>query len=87
MNKVLAILAAVMLLSACDEREATIDAKYLVMNDCVYSGESFMSEEQVWKGVGRSGHYELKTNRFYVYHCGELKTKLVTKTKLVLDKE
>ena len=51
--KYLMLVLALLALSGCDEGEPVIDAKYLALNECKYTGKSFDNVEHFWSSVGR----------------------------------
>lgn len=85
--KYLAIMLAVLVLSACRTEEPVIDAQYLALNDCKYTGESFESTERIWIANGRTGHFEDRTQRHYIYVCSPGNQKRLSLVRLVIDKE
>lgn len=85
--KYLVIMLAVLVLSACRTEEPEIDAKYLALNDCKYTGESFLSTDKVWVSQGRMGHWEDQTHRYYVYTCEPGNQKTLSLVRLIIDKE
>lgn len=85
--KYLAIMLAVLVLSACRTEEPVIDAHYLALNDCKYTGESFESTDEKYIYEGRTGHYEEVTQRHYIYVCSPGNQKRLSLVRLVIDKE
>lgn len=84
--KYIMIVLAMFFLSACDD-EPVIDAKYLAMHECVYTGKSFEADEKTWIANGRGGSWKDITNRYYVYDCPPGKQKTLSTVRLVIDTE
>jgi len=85
--KYLMLVLAVFALSGCYKEEEVIDAKYLALNNCEYTGQSFEVTEQVWHSVGRGGSYEDVKKRYYLYVCSPGNKKTLSLVRLVFDKE
>lgn len=85
--KCLMLVLALFALSGCEKDDPVIDAKYLAVNECKYTGESFENVEHVWRSVGRGGSYEEVTKRYYLYICQPGNQKTLSLVRLVLDKE
>lgn len=84
--KYLMLVLTIFFLSACDS-EPVIDAKYLAINDCKYTGQSFESLDKVWIPVDRTGHFEETLNRWYVYTCPNSSSKILSLVRFVVDTE
>lgn len=84
--KYLILVLTILILSAC-ESEPVIDAKYLALNDCNYTGKSFESLDRIWVTVGRGGHTEEVLNRWYVYECKPGNKLTLSLVRLVLESE
>lgn len=86
--KYILLVLAIFAISGCNtEDEPKIDAKYLALNNCKYTGESFISTDKVWISQGRMGYWEDQTNRYYVYVCAPGNKKTLSLVRLVIDKE
>lgn len=85
--KYLMLVLVIFTLSACYKDEPEIDAKYLALNNCKYTGESFESVEKIWRSVGRGGNYEDVTKRYYIYVCPPGDRKTLSTVRFVIDKD
>lgn len=83
-NIILVLMVSLFLVGCYDDNEPTIDVKYLAVNQCKYTGETFEAQERKYISVGRTGSFVDETNRYYVYVCPDNKRVLST-AKLVLD--
>lgn len=85
--KYILLVLATFSLFGCYNEEEEIDAKYLALNNCEYTGQSFENVEHVWRSVGRGGSYEDVNKRYYIYICAPGNKKTLSRVRLVLDKE
>lgn len=85
--KYILLVLALFTLTACEKEEEVIDAKYLALNNCEYTGQSFENVEHVWRSVGRGGSYEEVSKRYYLYVCAPGNKKTLSLVRLVFDKE
>lgn len=84
--KYLMLVLTVFSLSGCYTEDPVIDAKYLALNNCKYTGESFIQTDKVWQSVGRGGSWQEQENRYYIYVCAN-SGKTLSLVRLVIDKE
>ena len=85
--KYLMLVLAIFSLSACYKEEEVIDAKYLALNKCEYTGQSYEDTEKVWHSVGRGGNYQDVKKRYYLYLCPPGNKITISTVRLILDKE
>lgn len=85
--KYLMLVLTIFSLSGCYKEEDVIDAKYLALNKCEYTGQSFESIEKVWHSVGRGGNFVDVTKRYYIYICPADNKITLSLVRLVIDKE
>lgn len=84
--KYILVLLSIFFLTACSPEEERIDAKYLVVNECKYTGESFINEETIWVQQGRSGFSKVVEKRYYVYKCSQ-ERKILATVRFEIEKE
>lgn len=87
--KYILVLLSIFFITACspeEEREERIDAKYLVENDCKYTGESFINEETIMVGPARFSRPEVVEKRYYVYKCSQ-EQKVLATVRFEIEKE
>lgn len=84
--KYILVLLSIFFLTACEPEEERIDAKYLVANECKYTGESFINEETIWVQKGRTGFSKVVEKRYYVYKCSQ-ERKILATVRFEIEKE
>lgn len=85
--KYLMLVLALFALSACKKEDDVVDAKYLALNNCQYTGKSFESTDKVWVSYGRGGSWKEQTTRLYLYVCDPGDKITISPVRLILDKE
>lgn len=81
------LILSVLLLTGCpDNNDPGIDAKYLVLNNCKYTGEAFDSVDRQWFPTGRgAGYFKDIPHTYYIYICNNNK-KQISLLKLKVEK-
>lgn len=80
------VILTVLLLTGCPVKDdPIIDAKYLVLNNCHYTGQAFDSVEHQWIQQGRSGFFKDVTQTYYIYVCDN-NAKQLSLLKLKVEK-
>lgn len=80
------IIALAIVLTGCDERKPEIDAQYLAVNDCTFTGYAFEETKRESQNVGRMVQYKDVTRKYYVYECPPGKKRVLSEFQLKLEK-